>query len=81
MSKSALLAQVNESGGSFIFLTHSKAKFAKRIGYVHSEKELKAHIAAYSAERGVTSVKAVGGRNIMDEDGPSATFTVSVSIK
>lgn len=81
MSKTALLAQVKEGGGSFIFLTHKKAMFAKRIGYVHSERELKSHIAAYASEYGLTSVKVLGGRNIMDEDGPVATFSVSVSVK
>lgn len=80
MSKAALLAQVKESGGSFIFLTHSKAMFAKRIGYVHTEKSLMSHIAAYAAEHGVTSVKVLGGRNIMDDDGPTATFNVSVKV-
>lgn len=81
MSKAALLAQVRESGGSYIFLTHSKTKSCKQIGYVRSERTLKAHIAAYASEEGVTTVKAMGGRNIMDDDGPVATFTVSVNIK
>lgn len=80
MSKAALLAQVREDGGSFIFLTHSKTKSCKRIGYVRSERSLMSHIAAYAAEEGVTSVKAMGGRNIMDEDGPTANFSVTVKV-
>lgn len=80
MSKTALLKQVNESGGSFIFLTCSKDKHAKRIGYVCSEKRLHSEIAAYAAEWGTNSVKVMGGRNIMDDDGPVATFSVSLKV-
>lgn len=81
MSKKELLKQVNESGGSFIFLTHSKTKTCKPIGYVRSEKSLKTHIAAYATETGATTVKVMGGRNIMDDTGPTATFKVAVKVE
>lgn len=80
MSKKELLKQVRGDGGSFIFLSHPKSKTLKRIGYVTSEKSLMSHIASYASRVGATEIEVFGGRNIMDEDGPKAVFSVSVTI-
>jgi hypothetical protein len=80
MSKKALIQQVESSGGSYICLTHHETKSCKPIGYVTSLHALKSHIAAYASDEGVTKVTAIGGRNIMDKDGPTAVFSVNIVI-
>lgn len=81
MSKAALLAQVKSSGGSYVFLTHKGTKNCEQIGRVNTVSSLHGYIASYAAKHRVSAVKVLGGRNIMDEDGPTAVFNVTVKVE
>lgn len=75
-----VIKEVKSDGGTYVSL--GSGKTCKDIGYVHSEKSLKSHIAAYAASKGVSRVHVMTGRNIMDCGyGPDAYFSVEVSIK
>lgn len=79
MSKQALLNMCASQGGSYVFLSGGK-KFGdhKRV---HSITELMAFIASFASRYNLSKVKAAGGRNIMDEDGPTATFNVTIKVE
>lgn len=67
----------DSNGGSYVTLSGARRS---EEGRVNSYGELKSQIASYAAHYHLEKVSVSAGRNIMDEDGPTAVYTVSVVI-
>ena len=81
MSKRKLnvLNEIRKPGGAYVVLGANQC--CHDIGYVSSIPKLNSHIAAYAAQHHVDKVKVMTGRNVMNVDGPSANFSVTVKIQ
>lgn len=77
--KLAVLSAVRKSGGTYVAL--SAGGCSEDLGFTTRKKDLFAGIAAFAAKNGVDEVRVFTGRNIMNVDGPSAKFKVTVKVE
>lgn len=67
----------DSSGGAYVFISGGGEDSHNRF---NSYQELMAAVASHSALYSTERVEVSVGRNIMDEDGPAATYKVEITI-
>ena len=76
--KQDVLNEIRKSGGAYVVI--GNRLHSVDLGYTTKVKDLYSGVAAFAAQHGVSEVQVSTGRNIMNVDGPSAKFSVTVKV-